>query len=1221
VSRIGFLKANIFLTTLLTVSVFLSACGKNKSKSSDSPGSGIPDYIANPPLYSPVPVGSKDVAAFPPSSEVAGTLLLRLMSEPSAKVFYSFKDPGENPDTASMTEVIEPLLLLPPLSIWVVASLDGGLGPLRRFDYTIAKDLFDPASTFEMQRLPPLSFKQVPLANSVDFVRYPADAKVVRKSIKNAPDGTTSGWPGSGRYMMSDGLYDVPDALGAIDISWAQTNVTADKIEFLLAMRDKPKIAEGTVYGFDIGDSGINFASFGKGTKFHYRVELNKAALGIIDKGTNEQLPKSATSAVVAQEVVEFSIDLNDLPLLIGLKNIVIRPFAYDLNEDVMISDRIEPYIVQTEFAVDRAVVTTGDKKVWEINFLMDPAIAPASLSGKYLSLSGPMIDDLEKMNQIPFYSRGSLQLFFVDKDENGYAGLNTSDRGLLTTLGQQTSIISKAQLLAHEYAHYQNARNSGINERWIQEGMSEWSAERYLYRHFPKRAVYKFMRRLRYDRYFESTGDKLDKFPLVTWSSDASTVGYEKSLMFTNLLEKAIGHKNLIKIYQIGVNAPIQTKELKVLAEQLSGKDLTDLFSFWVYDGAVDADWDPFVLFKDSDGDGLMTLDEMTLGTHNALSDSDSDGFPDGEEYFRGMDPLVSLIDPKGTLVGQNVAVLVNADDKDTMALGRIGGEKGSEFFYSFDPMNTAPDLPYQKPLFFRPPYTLTLQSKNSGDLGAVRSVTRDLYVSGAKVSPTFSADVILPPTPSAAKLFLNDIVSYNSIGSPDTVTKLTDNPNDLPEFLGSLDITALSSTETEGTLTFTIETRLTPDPYGQFGDIFLSFDVTDWDPSGPDVRRVNSLTMNAGAPFWHVVKNNVESAQLINSGVDFVYGKDLKITVNKSLLTAWLAATGERQVCIQSNIEIEHASKFKDRAGCIVFTHPSYQRLIGSADDQFGIGKHQIDVFYNEAASSSSQLNNAVSLGLSAIVAFEDVLQRPLFDRSYWPIHLSKYAITDTYGSSTTRSGAWLTVESGLEDHRFDYLVVEQLARLVTTDLLERSSGVPFWMQEFFAQWLTSAALHKIYPTKDVHDFHYLRIRDFNCFVDGVFSCSNYFSGDIPIANWNSVTVNSTGSVKSLMFALYLDATLGSDVMAKAFGPWFSTIPSSDGMKAILKGYAPAAASHIEDVFSTWVVGTNNPAADTAEVRANFLDADSDKLFLFEETKLGFDPAVRNDGDDYLN
>ncbi len=1213
-------RAKIFLVTLLATVSSASACGNKKSSNSSSPSSQIPEYIANPPLYSPVPIGSKDVVAYPPPGELAGTLLLRLMSEPSAKVFYSFKDPGENPDTSLMTEVKEPLHLLPPLSIWAVASLASALGPVRRFDYTLTKDLFDPASTFDMMRLPPQSFQLVPLSNSIDFVRYPADATVTRKALKPAPDGTTTGWPGSGRYMMSDGLYDVPDALGIVDISWAQTNLAADKLEFLLATREKPTAREGTVYGFDIGDSGINFASFGKGTTFHYRVELNNGVLNIIDKGTNAQLPKSAASLVAALDVVEFSIALNDLPLLIGLKNIVIRPFAYDLNEGVMVSDRIEPFVVHTEFAVDRAVVTTGSNKVWEINFLMDPAIAPASLSGKYLSLSGSMIDDLEKMNQIPFYSRGSLQLFFVDKEENGYAGLNTSDRGLLTTLGQQTSLLAKAQLLAHEYAHYQNARNSGINERWIQEGMSEWSAERYLYRHFPKRAVYKFMRRLRYDRYFESTGDKLDNFPLVSWSADASTVGYEKSLMFTNLLEKAIGHKNLIKIYQIGVNAPIQTKELKVLAEHLSGKDLTDLFSFWVFDGAVDAEWDPMILFKDSDGDGLMALDEMTLGTNSALSDSDTDGFPDGEEYFRGMDPLVSLIDPKGTLTGKNTAVLVNAEDKDTMALGRIGGEKGAEFYYSFDLMATAPKEPYLRPLFFRPPYSLTLQAKHGGDLGGVRSLTRDLYVQGVKVLLTFPTDLILPPTPLATKSFLNDIVSYPTIGTPDTTTKLTDNPNDLPDFLGSLDITAISATESAGALTFTVETRMAPDTYGQYGDIFLSFDTTDWDESGPDVRRVNGLTMNAGAPFWHTVNNNVESAQLINTGVDFVYDKELKITVQKSLLTNWLAVSGARQVCIQSNVELEHSNKFKDRAGCIVFSHPGYQRLIGSANDHFNIGKHQIDVFYNDDTSSSGRLTNAVWLGLSAIVAFEEVLQRPIFDRSYWPIHLSQYG-TDTYGSATTRSGSWLTVDSRLEAHSFDYLIVEQLARLVTTDLLERSGGAPFWMQEFFAQWLTSAAMYKIYPTKDVHDFHSRRIEDFNCFVDGTFSWCNYLSPDIPVANWNSVTVNSTGSVKSLMLALYLDATLGADVMAKAFGPWFSGIPSSEGMKAILKGVAPAFAEHIDNVFSTWVVGTNNASADTASVRAHFTDADGDKLFLFEETKLDLNPNARSDGDDYLD
>jgi hypothetical protein len=1198
---------------VLSTALMLTGCGRKEKSASGSKPYEAPEYLKSPPTFSPVPIGSKELVATPPPGELQGTLLLRLASEPGAVIFYDYKDPGETPDTGSMLELKENLHLLPPVSVWAVAVVGGEAGPVRRFDYTLAKELFDPAGTITMSRLPDASFKPVVLKSSIEFVRYGADADAVRNQLKSKPDGTTAGWPGSGRYMLTDGLYDVPDFMGHVDISFTQVNLSAEKIELLLSLRAKPKTGDGTVYGFDIGDSGINFASFGKGTKFHYRVELSKGTLAVVDKGTSEPLAVSAGSVAAAADAVEFSVALSDLPLLTGLKNVLIRPFAYDLNEGVLISDRLEPFVVRTEFAVDRATVDGGGSRSWDINFLMDPAIKPEALSGKYLSMSGPLIDDLEKMNRIPFYSRGSLQLFFVDKEENGYAGLNTSDRGMLTTLGQQTSLLSKSQLLAHEFAHYQNARNSGILERWIQEGMSEWTAERYLYRHFPKRAVYKFMRRLRYDRYFEVTGGKADDFPLVNWGADASSVGYEKSLMFTNLLEKAIGHDNLLRIYQIGVNAQMKTEDLKRYAEHLSGKDLTELFNFWAFDGPLAPEWHPVTLFRDADGDGLMGIDEISLGTNATLSDTDADGYPDGEEYFRNMNPAVSLIDPDGALAGENTAVLVSSNDKDTMALARIGGERGAAFTWSFVPDDAAPAEPYVHPELFRPPYLLSVQSKKAGAAGEVRQLQRDLYVGGSKKSLTHAADHILPPTPQAAKNYLTGITRQDGL-----LLELTDNPNDLPDFIGSLDIVSVSASESDQYLDFTVRTRLAPDPFGQFGDLVFSFDEIDWSPSGPENRRLNALTLNAGAPFWHTVKGNIESAALINSGVETTYGTDLKVRVNKSMLAGWLAADGERLVCISSNIEIEHGNKFRDRAGCLVFAHPGFTTASASHSDLFGLTDHQVQVFWNTSAATAPRFDNALQIGLSAIHAFEDVLQRPLFERNYWPIHLSIIAASATYGSATLKSGSWLTTAPALEGSSFDYLIVEQLARTVMTDLLERSGAVPFWMQEFLIQWLTSSAMYRIYPTKSVHAFHAGRIDDFKCFVDGTPSCSSYFSADLPLVDWNSATLASTGSVKSLMLAIYLDAKLGADVVAKALGPWFSVIPSPDGMEAMLKGYAPSAADDIDAIFTTWVHGSDADAADTAAVRAELKDDDDDGLLLFEEQKLGTSDAG---ADPYLN
>lgn len=1223
-TRVDWLVSRMAL--ILLFNLVITACGRKESHSSGGSAYQLPDYLAEPSEFSPVPIGSRKVVAFPPAGSVRGTLLLRLASEPGAMIYYDFRDPGADPDVLSMKEAKGVLHLLPPVSIWAVAVVNDVAGAAHRFDYHLSSELFDPTNLFEMTRLPSKDFKFISISNRVDFTRYDADADATRNPLKSVPDGSLAGWSGSGRYFLTDGLYDVPEHLGAIDVSYAQVHLSQDRLEFVLALREKPSTGEGRSYGFDIGDSGISFASFGKGTKFIYRVESTKGALVVSDRVTSQELPVSSSSKSVSGDVVEFSLALSDLPQLSGLKNMVIRPFAFDINEGLMVMDRIEPFIFQTEFAVDRTSITRGKFRSWDINFLMDPEISPESLSGKYLAMSGPMIDDLEKMNQIPFYSRGSLQLFFVDKEENGYAGLNTSDRGMLTTLGPQTSMLSKAQLLVHEFAHYQNARNAGILDRWIQEGMSEWSAERYLYRHFPRRAVYKFMRRLRYDRYFESTAGKADSFPLVTWKAGTTSIGYEKSLMFTNLLEKVIGHKNLLKLYQIGVNETMDTNTLKRYAEHLSGKDLTNVFNFWAYDGPVDPSYSPAALFKDVDDDGLMGFDEQSLGTDPVRADTDSDGYPDGEEYFRGMDPNISFIDPKGELTGTLAAMLVNAADTDTMALMRIGGERGADFNWSFVPNVTSPEHAYSRPEFFRPPYTISIQATKGGASGVVRTLERSLYVGGIKQNLSYASEHILPAQPRSTKDLSSDITR-----SADAVRSLNDNPNDLPEFIGSMDITGVSVVEDADHFIFTVKTRSHPDPYGQYGDIVFSFDEINWLASGPTNTRINALTLSAGAPFWHKVSDNVETAALIDDGVETAYSTDLKVRVAKSLLGTWLSSAGERLVCIQSNIEIELDNKMRDRAGCLVFTHPGFSSELAATDDAFGLTRHQLQIFWTTAAATPSRFENAAKIGLSALNAFEEILQRPIFDRSYWPIHLRFMPNQQVYGSATQKSGAWLSVPLSYEQddggYNLDYLIVEQLARQVMTDLLERGVSTPFWMQEVFIQWLTSSAMYKIYPTGAVHAFHRARIDEYKGFIDNgpPGPCSGVsgkppspYIVDIDLIDWNIDTNCSAGSVKSLVLALYLDSYLGADVMSKAFGSWFNRIPSSEGIKAILAGYAADEKVWIESVFASWVDGTGNAAADTAAVRVLLNDDDGDGLYLFQEQKLGTSDAIFNS---YLN
>ncbi|MCB1172419.1 MAG: hypothetical protein KDK39_02585 [Leptospiraceae bacterium] len=88
----------------------------------------------------------------------------------------------------------------------------------------------------------------------------------------------------------------------------------------------------------------------------------------------------------------------------------------------------------------------------------------------------------------------------------------------------------------------------------------------------------------------------------------------------------------------------PLKSKNLREIAERLSGRDLGPIFDGWVFQkngtpGMSQA-------FSDSDGDGLGDLDEWVLGTNPLSRDSDKDGFGDLGEIIGGFNPL-SASDP----------------------------------------------------------------------------------------------------------------------------------------------------------------------------------------------------------------------------------------------------------------------------------------------------------------------------------------------------------------------------------------------------------------------------------------------------------------------------------------------------------------------------------------------------------------------------------------------
>lgn len=1186
-------------------------CGRTSSQaggtiSQPAEAYEIPDALKSPPNLSPVPLGSKAVAVYPPPGAVAGTLLLKMASEPGAKVYFGFRAITDTTPLEDLTEFTQSLLLLPPVSLWVVAVKDGARGPVRELTYDLDQAAFPPLTLAATRRLFLPLAPPTPLPRATEQTLFAAAGTAALLTTTPELDGAAKEWSLQGRLSGLDGLYDVPPGYASADLSWAQVGETADALYLALATRAKPE--PGIAYGADLGPSQVGLASFGKGADYRWRIEAttdgDKTTLRLVERATSQEVKLSTASSAFCGAICEFKVAKADLPGFEGLKEIALRPLTQLVDDGVTVNERMEPIFLRSAFAARRAPASVDAQRTFELAFFYDPekeaALAP--LASEYLSYGQALLPELEALNGIRFLNSGSLPLFFVAKEENGYSGLNTTDRGLLTTVGPGTSALAKTQLLAHELAHFQNARLSQLKSRWLQEGMSEWTAERVLYRRFPPRAVYRFMRGLRFDRYFDQLGGKPDGFPLGKWGGEAATLGYEKSMMMMALLDHLVGTEPLRKAFQVALNQPMDDLAFRRFLEQETGQDLAGVFGYYVDDGAAVAELDPYRLFKDEDGDDLLTLDELRLGTDPKKADSDADGFPDGEEAFANAAPPVSAIDPEGSKTAPTPELIV-PDHSDLSAPLRLGGAKGTTFTYSLNPFAASAVQPFTGPVILRPPFVVAADGKKDGTAAGVRQLTRDLYVAGAKVAITYAADHILPPTP-VTTLSLATGLTYSG-GAGTTASPLADHAADLPRFLAGYDHTGVALAAASTTYDVSLTTAGKPEPYGDWGDIVLTFDAVTYGDNGPAVTRHGALTLSGGTAYWHTFSGNVESSAPLEAGLDAAWGDtDLKLRLDKALLTSWAAAAGDRVMCVVSNLVLVGEGRFREKAGCVTHQTTSYTPRSAVGPDRFGTGKHTVELFYNNAEFSEAKAKRYLELMHAAVTTFELVAGRPFVDRSHWPLHLTVKPATATFGtggSANARTGAWLNVDKALEAYPYalDYLVVEQLARLHVADLLERNSERPFWIQEAYIQWLVGSAMYRIYPTKGVHKFHEDRIDQ------------GLGADDIALRDWNIVTLDSNGSVKSLAFLLVLDAALGADVMAKAFTHFMNQIPDAAGFETMLKAIAPAQSAAIDDLFADFVETTGG-------MGDRFQDADADGLFKFEEQKLGTLDAV---ADDYLD
>jgi hypothetical protein len=1140
-------------------------CGPTRGGDSPAaaprPGAGsvydIPGSLAEPPPLSPVPLGSRLVVAEPAGgTPQSGPFLLRLQTEPGATLRRTLSDPDGGGFAAGMWGESAPtLLLVPPVTVWVVAEKDGQGGSPLRLDYPLAPEVEDALSLVAIERLP----LEGPAALiTPDFA---AGAERVRFDVGDEPGE---------RNRVRDGAGDVPSELSAIDIVALTAVEDGDELVVTLETLAAPEQKAGFTYGFEIGPSNVTAAAFGPGATYAHRVE----AAGF------DASVRYGTSSL------RWRVPLAELKALDGEAELVARGFTAADVAGTTVTDRTEALYLRSRFVLQRTAVSLAGGTL-ELDLRVEPDDADSPFVVEYAALAETLLPELERASGIAVAATRTIPLAVVAEENAGYTGLNTSDRGVVTTLGPQASLLARTQLLVHELAHYQNARFSQLSSRWLQEGMSEWIAERMLYRHFPARAVHRFLEGLRFARLREAVASGLDDFALGEWAGSTDSLGYEKSLAFLDLLAVRLGEEALRKAFARAVSVPMDDEAFARFLTQETGEDVLGLYAYWVRPGSpVDEAADPRALLSDLDGDDLTSLDEALRGSDPGRFDTDGDGVPDGEEVFAGESPSVAA-EP--------------ATPSETSPLTRLRSEGGEyALYYSLIPGDASPDRAYEHPLFLRPPYELTV--KNGADMTIV---SRPLYVDDQAVDIPPAAGHILPATPRNDWLTETGIVA-SAAGAAFAVM---DFAADIPSRVAAWDITGMSLGEGDDWLTVRVATLAPPAFHGEHGDYVLTFERISWSATGPQPVRKRALTIASGTPYWYVYDEagGAAAAQVL-PGVTAHFGESLVVRLPYAELAGWIEPGAERQVCVYSQLDLEGALALVDRGGCVSLASDAFTTYRASVPAAFGHGHHELELSIEAASYTTARAAHLSELGLTALVAFERALGRPLFERSRWPVHVYLTEGGSTAGTASAQTGAHVSIDRALEGAPLDYLFVEQLARLAMADLLEREAQpLAYWIQEFYVQWLTASAMYDVSPSADVHDFHAGRIDDYLCFVEG--ACPTLFSSDVPLSQWTKDTLGSTGSVKSLIFMLVVDAKVGGAAVARALGVFDSELPDAATLARRLKAFAADAelAREVDALFERFV--TSN-----GEIASLLTDADGDGLLRFEEDKLGTSDAAKD-------
>ena len=280
-------------SAMILAGLLLAALGCGRAKDSDSyvPAAiTVPGFIQEPPAYSPVPRGKRTVVATPDSGAIQGVMLLSLFAEPEAEIYFSLQDLG---DSRLGQKYENPILMVPPVTVWAYALKDNSRGPTVSFVYSQTEAAFTPVA-LDARRLPRESaITAIPRVATVQSLAANVDAPLSAKNF--VIDGDLADWEdlSQSRSRAFDPSFDVPAHLAHFDIQWFQAEEDQDHFYFAFQTRAAPAPGSHIAFVIDIGPSGITSSNFGDGSRYTGHIEVTKDQINLYLDGADTDTPDS----------------------------------------------------------------------------------------------------------------------------------------------------------------------------------------------------------------------------------------------------------------------------------------------------------------------------------------------------------------------------------------------------------------------------------------------------------------------------------------------------------------------------------------------------------------------------------------------------------------------------------------------------------------------------------------------------------------------------------------------------------------------------------------------------------------------------------------------------------------------------------------------------------------------------------------------------------------